>query len=93
MPSDKRDKPPADAEYRVAVENFGPIVNASIAVRPLTLFIGPSNTGKSYLAILLYALHRSFGPREPCLHAGGRSVSPGGRPGRRGSCRIPCSRP
>lgn len=65
MPSNKRTRPPADAEYRVAVENFGPIVNASIAVRPLTLFIGPSNTGKSYLAILLYALHRSFGPRKP----------------------------
>ena len=65
MPSNKRTRPPGDAEYRVAVENFGPIVNASIAVRPLTLFIGPSNTGKSYLAILLYALHRSFGPREP----------------------------
>ena len=86
MPSNKRTRPPDDAEYRVAVENFGPIVNASIAVRPLTVFIGPSNTGKSYLAILLYALHRSFGPREPFsrrwrpLRFRGRAAGPPGLP-------------
>ena len=42
------------------VSNFGPIVDAKIDLRPLTVFIGPSNTGKSYLAILIYALHRYF---------------------------------
>ncbi len=42
------------------VSNFGPIVDAKIDLRPLTVFIGPSNTGKSYLAILTYALHRFF---------------------------------
>ena len=47
--------------YRLDVENFGPIVRASVDVRPLTVFVGPSNTGKSYLAILLYALHQCFG--------------------------------
>lgn len=46
--------------YRLDVENFGPIVRASVDVRPLTVFVGPSNTGKSYLAILLYALHRCW---------------------------------
>ena len=30
-------------------------------VRPLTVFIGPSNTGKSYLAVLIYALNQCFG--------------------------------
>lgn len=44
--------------YRLDVSNFGPIVQASLDLRPLTVFIGPSNTGKSYLAILIYALHR-----------------------------------
>ncbi len=44
------------------VTNFGPIANASIDLRPLTVFVGPSNTGKSYLAILIYALHKFFGP-------------------------------
>ena len=42
------------------VTDFGPIVEAKVDLRPLTVFIGPSNTGKSYLAILIYALHRYF---------------------------------
>ena len=42
------------------VANFGPIIEAKIDLRPLTVFVGPSNTGKSYLAILIYALHRFF---------------------------------
>ena len=44
--------------YRIDVKDFGPIVKASVDFRPLTVFIGPSNTGKSYLAVLLYALHK-----------------------------------
>ena len=48
-------------EYRLDVEDFGPIRTASVDLRPLTVFIGPSNTGKSYLAILVYALHQCFG--------------------------------
>ena len=52
---------PFTGEYRLAVENFGPISRASVALRPLTVFIGPSNTGKSYLSILMYALHQCFG--------------------------------
>ena len=42
------------------VEDFGPIVEARIDLRPLTVFVGPSNTGKSCLALLIYALHRYF---------------------------------
>ena len=45
----------------IEVQDFGPIVHAKLDLRPMTVFIGPSNTGKSYLAILLYALHRVFG--------------------------------
>ena len=44
--------------------DFGPIVEAKVDLRPLTVFVGPSNTGKSYLAILIYALHRVFGGDE-----------------------------
>ena len=52
--------PKGDAlEFQVS--DFGPIVDAKIELRPLTVFVGPSNTGKSYLAILIYALHRYFG--------------------------------
>ena len=50
----------AGANYRLDVADFGPIVKASVEFRPLTVFVGPSNTGKSYLAVLLYALHRSL---------------------------------
>ena len=51
---------PANA-LEIEVADFGPIVHAKVDLRPMTVFIGPSNTGKSYLAILLYALHRFFG--------------------------------
>ena len=46
---------------KLSVTNFGPIAKADIDLRPLTVFVGPSNTGKSYLAILIYALHKFFG--------------------------------
>ncbi len=45
----------------IEVTDFGPIVKAKVDLRPLTVFVGPSNTGKSYLAILIYGLHRVFG--------------------------------
>ncbi len=45
----------------LSVTNLGPIAKAEIDLRPMTVFVGPSNTGKSYLAILLYALHGFFG--------------------------------
>ena len=54
----------------IAVENFGPIEKAEIDLRPLTVFVGESNTGKTYLAALVYALHRTFMgfSRVPWLH-------------------------
>ena len=64
MASGKRKETPGN--YRIDVRDFGPIARASVEMRPLTVFIGPSNTGKSYLAMLLYALHR-------CLEVGGRT--------------------
>lgn len=50
-----------NAPMQVEVRDFGPIARADIELRPLTVFVGPSNTGKSYLAMLLYALHRGLG--------------------------------
>ena len=49
---------PDPANYRLSVRDFGPIVEADVDFRPLTVFVGPSNTGKSYLAVLTYALHQ-----------------------------------
>lgn len=40
----------------ISVENFGPIAEGEIHLRPLTVFSGSSNTGKSWFAALVYAL-------------------------------------
>ena len=63
---------PYGKPLELEVSNFGPIAEAKIDLRPLTVFVGPSNTGKSYLAILIYALHRFLGPRYPGLGIGHR---------------------
>ena len=56
-------------DVQISVEQFGPIRNGSVDLRPLTIFVGPSNTGKTYLAILIYALHRILRgfPRLPIM--------------------------
>lgn len=45
-------------DFRISVTNFGPVKSGHVDLRPLTVFVGPSNTGKTYFAILIYALHR-----------------------------------
>ena len=54
-------------KVEIAVKNFGPIAEANIDLRSLTVFVGPSNTGKTYLATLLYALHGISGGFAPFL--------------------------
>lgn len=50
-----------DSNTKVSVRNYGPIAEAKdVELCPLTVFVGPSNTGKSYLAILVYSLFKSF---------------------------------
>ena len=45
---------------KVSVKDFGPIVEGEVTLKPLTIFVGPSNAGKSYLAMLIYSLMQSF---------------------------------
>lgn len=45
---------------KISVKDFGPIVEGTVNLKPLTIFVGPSNAGKSYLAMLIYSLMRSF---------------------------------
>ncbi len=45
---------------QIGVRDFGPIADALVKLRPLTVFVGPSNTGKTYMSILVYALHKSL---------------------------------
>ena len=43
----------------ISVKNFGPIAEGSVDLKPLTIFVGPSNTGKSYMATAIYAATRA----------------------------------
>lgn len=52
------------SNLRLVVENLGPIEHADVELKPLTVLIGKNNTGKTYLAQSLYAIHKavkSFG--------------------------------
>ena len=44
----------------VSVKDFGPIIEGTVDLKPLTIFVGPSNAGKSYLATLVYSLTQSM---------------------------------
>ncbi len=47
---------------KLTVKNFGPIKEAkNINIDPMMIFVGPSNTGKSYLAILIYSIINVLG--------------------------------
>ena len=52
----ERDKSPRE-EY-LQIRNFGPIHEADITIRDLTIFVGPQATGKSLAAQALYFLRR-----------------------------------
>jgi predicted ATPase len=47
-------------QLNISVENFGLIKKADITLKPLTIFLGENNTGKSYIAQLIYALTRAI---------------------------------
>ncbi len=51
---------PAHADVRIAVEDFGPIGKGEVELRPLTIFVGASNTGKTCFSVLIYALHNTL---------------------------------
>lgn len=69
---------------RITVQNVGPVKAATIDLRPLTVFIGPNNSGKSHMAATLCALAEmdGHGVRASCPSAlpfsaaGGRRNSP-----------------
>ena len=39
----------------ITARNLGPLAEGTVELRPLTIFVGPSNTGKSYMASAIYA--------------------------------------
>ena len=60
MNGDDKAKTHNTPKVEISVRNFGPIAEADLDLRPLTVFVGPSNTGKTYLSVLIYALQRTF---------------------------------
>ena len=42
--------------FSIEIENFGPLRNGELTLKPLTVLIGPNNSGKSYTAMLLHAM-------------------------------------
>ena len=52
----------SDQNFMIHIKNFGPVSNAKITLKPLTVFVGPNNSGKSYTAMLIHSIissHRS----------------------------------
>ena len=62
----------------ISVENFGPITEGTVELKPLTIFVGPSNTGKSYMATAVYAVMKAVEGRYrvPMLMRIGVPVGP-----------------
>lgn len=65
----------------ISAKDFGPISEGTVELKPLTVFVGPSNTGKSYLATLVYALMeaKNKAPVHPSIR---QNVMPWGNLGR-----------
>lgn len=57
--------------FTLKVQDFGPIEKGTVSLRPLTVLIGPNNAGKSYLALLTYALSGPFGRPPASIRRGG----------------------
>ena len=59
--NDTQDNPLHGPNLILDVENFGPIAEAkNIEFKPMTVFVGPSNTGKTYLAMLLHSFSQAL---------------------------------
>ena len=60
-------------EFTIEARNFGPVKEAKLTLKPLTVLIGPSNTGKTYMATLAsmmmkkYALFTQVARRHMCI--------------------------
>ena len=44
----------------VSVKNLGPIAKGMVDLKPLTIFVGPSNTGKSYMATAIHVIMKAL---------------------------------
>ena len=44
----------------ISVKNLGPIAEGTVDLKPLTIFVGPSNTGKSYMATAIHVIVKAL---------------------------------
>lgn len=58
----------ASLHLDMQINDFGPIKKAAISLRPLTIFIGPNNTGKSYAAMLAHSAMSAAHKIGPSFH-------------------------
>lgn len=61
----KRKKKEKIFDLKIDVKDFGPISSGKIKLKPLTLFIGPNNSGKSYASMLIHSILESYVPTFP----------------------------
>src|SRR5260221_6958732 len=47
---------------RIKTQNLGPVRNAEVETKRLTVLVGPNGTGKSYIAKVIFGLHRAYVP-------------------------------
>jgi len=50
-------------DLKIGIKDFGPIAEGEIELKPLTVFIGPNNSGKSYAAILIRSIFETHAVR------------------------------
>jgi len=60
--SRRKEKERKKIKLTIESKDFGPISSGKIALKPLTLFIGPNNSGKSYAAMLIHSIFESYAP-------------------------------
>lgn len=59
----------------ITAKDFGPIVEGTVDLKPLTIFMGRSNTGKSFMATGIFALMTALIGDESALYSLGMGVA------------------
>ncbi|MBU7022839.1 MAG: hypothetical protein HXS40_01635, partial [Theionarchaea archaeon] len=54
-------------QLSLRMSDFGPIVDGKVELKPLTIFVGPNSSGKSYCAMLFYSLFSSLSQNVPTI--------------------------
>ena len=48
------------SNFNVGFKNIGPVEKANFEIRPLTIFIGPNNSGKSIMSAMIHSLTKAL---------------------------------